>query len=127
MAVSVSGPTDLGVSEQLPLPETRAAEQFTPVLSVTVTFPVGVPEAGVFADTVKLTVMLCARMIVLADDVTVVVVLPFETCWAMLPDVALKLASPAYVAAIVSGPTFVGTIEHWPAPATSVITQPAPV
>lgn len=95
VAVSVSGPTDFGVSEQLAFPDTRVAEQLTPVLSLTVTFPVGVPEAGAFAATVKLTVTLWARMIEVAEAVTVVAVLPFKTCCAVLPDVLLKLASPA--------------------------------
>ena len=66
------------------------------------------PEAGAFATTVKLTVTLWARMIEVADVVTVVVVLPFKTCNVVVPELLLYFVSPPYVAVRVSEPMLFG-------------------
>ena len=52
----MTAPGTAGVSEQLPLPETSAAEQEPPPPAVTVTVPVGDPTAGETGETVKATV-----------------------------------------------------------------------
>jgi hypothetical protein len=74
VAVSVFAPEVVGVSWQVPA-ET-AAVQLSPVPSLTVTFPVGVPAPGELTATVKLTVTACPVKDGLGVWPVIVVVVP---------------------------------------------------
>src|SRR5438093_8846180 len=74
--------------------------------SLKVTFPVGVPEPGLFAVTVAVKVTDCPNTDGLAEELTNVVVPAFCTVWVSVLEVLpLKVASPPYDAVIGWEPT----------------------
>jgi hypothetical protein len=59
--------------------------------------------------------------------VIVVVLLPLSTWWAVVPELPLKLVSPAYVAVMVFGPAEVDINGQLPVPPLRLIVQLSPV
>jgi hypothetical protein len=101
VAVSAFGPGLVGVSEQDPDPPDRVpgALQLSPVPSLTVTVPVGVPLPGGLAVTVKLTVTACPT----DDGLTEVLVIAVEVLSLMpVPARGTKLVAPPLLYLILS-------------------------
>jgi hypothetical protein len=95
------------------------------VPSLNVTVPVGVPLPGAVAATVAVNVTACPKTDGFTDEVTDVLVAALFTVWVSVVDVlALKLASPPYVAVMECDATVSVEIENvaWP----EALTAPVP-
>jgi aromatic ring-cleaving dioxygenase len=98
-----------------PAPNETVTRSIVPSLNVTV--PVGVPEPGSTTATDAVKVTVCPKRLGLVGD-SIVVVLS-RTCWFRVAVLAMKFASPLYVAVMEWLPLVRAAVEMVAAPAVN--------
>jgi len=124
-ALTVRAPTVPNTMAQLPAPAASGPVQVSPLLAVTVTLPVGVPNPDA---TVKLNVTLWLACDGFGAEASVTVTGAGFTTWFTFADVpAANLPPPGYAALTVRAPAVLNTMAQLPAPAASAPVQVSPL
>src|ERR1700730_4806872 len=124
-------PTPGYVAVQMATPPTVGCAMHPPMLvppSENVTVPVGVPAAGAVAVTIAVYITVCPDTDGSADDVSIVVVVPWLTVSVRIGDVeALKLESPLNTAVMGCAPAFANAAGHMAGPQAETACAAHPV